>query len=159
MTESRRPTPPPTINLSLDSSVVCTLILQERGWDAILRTIQRPQVNAYLPGPALTETTSVVRRKGNQSSPEQLHKALLALGLTVLHPTDEDLVRAAELIEISEDNPGPPSQYSGRETTLSLGDAMILAITELRGYKVLTRDTYWKWMVEEGLISVGVIVP
>ena len=159
MTEAPRPTPPPPINLSLDSSVVCTIILQQRGWDAILRTIQRPQVNAYLPGPALTETIAVVRRKGNQSSPEQLHRALLALGLTVLHPTDEDLVRAAALIEISENNPGPPPQYSDRETTLSLGDALILAITELRGYKVLTRDTYWKWMVDEGLISVGVIVP
>lgn len=159
MTQAPRPTPARAIDLSLDSSVVCTLILQERGWDAIHRTIQRPEVSAYLPGPALTETIAVVRRKGNQSSPEQLYQALLALGLRVLHPTDADLVRAAELVEISEDNPGPPARYSDRETTLSLGDSMILAISELRGYRVLTRDAYWKWMVDEGLIDIGVIIP
>jgi PIN domain nuclease of toxin-antitoxin system len=157
--DAPRPTPPRGIDLCLDSSAVCTLILQERGWDAIHRTIQHPEVSGYLPGPALTETIAVVRRKGNQSSPEQIYQALLALGLSVLHPTDQDLVRAAELIEISADNPGPPPKYSDREATLSLGDAMILAITEVRGYKVLTRDTYWKWMVEEKLLDVGVIVP
>ena len=159
MKDEPRPAPPREIDLCLDSSVVCTLILQERGWEAIHRTIQRPEVNGYLPGPALTETIAVVRRKGNQSSPEQIHRALLALGLIVLHPIDDDLVRAAELIEMSEDNPGPPPKYSDREATLSLGDAMILAITEARGYKVLTRDTYWRWMVDEKLLDVGVIVP
>jgi len=147
------------VDVCLDSSVVVTLILQERGWDAIHRTVRRPEVNGYLPGPVLTETITVARRKGNQSSPQQLHDALLALGLRVLHPTDEDLVRAAELIEISQDNPGPPPAYSDRETTLSLADSMILAMTERRAYKVLTRDTYWKWMVDEGLIKIDVIVP
>ncbi|GAB3170077.1 hypothetical protein GCM10027059_36010 [Myceligenerans halotolerans] len=159
MNDGPRPTPPREIDLRLDSSVVCTLILQERGWDAIHRTIQRPEVNGYLPGPVLTETIAVVRRKGNQSSPEQIRQALLALGVSVLHPTDEDLVRAAELIEVSDDNPGPQPKYSDQEATLSLGDAMILAITEGRGYKVLTRDTYWKWMADEKLLDIGVIVP
>ena len=159
MTQAPRPAPPRSIDLCLDSSAVCTLILQERGWDAIHRTVKRPEVNGYLPGPALTETIAVARRKGNRSSAEQIYQALVALGLSVLHPTDEDLVRAAELIEISEDNPGPPPKHSDNETTLSLGDSMILAITELRGFKVLTRDTYWKWMVDEGLIDIGVIVP
>jgi PIN domain nuclease of toxin-antitoxin system len=88
-----------------------------------------------------------------------LYNALIALGLRVEHPLDEDLVRAAELIEVSEDNPGPPPAHSNRETTLSLGDSMILAITERLGHTVLTRDTYWKWMVDEGLIDIAVVVP
>ncbi len=154
-----KPSPPPTVDLCLDSSVICTLILQERGWQAIHRTLGHPTVNACLPGPALTESIAVVRRRGNQSSPAQLYDALIALGLRVEHPVDGDLVRAAELIEISERNPGPPPAYSDRETTLSLGDSMILAITERLGYKVLTRDTYWKWMVDEDLIQVDVVVP
>ena len=154
-----KPEPSTPINLCLDSSVVCTMVLQEHGWRAIHRTIQLPQVKACLPGPALTESIAVVRRKGNESSPQQLYDALIALGLRVEHPTDEDLVRAAELVEISEDNPGPPPAYSDRETTLSLGDSMILAITERLGYKVLTRDAYWKWMVDESLIEIDVLVP
>ena len=154
-----RPAPPATVDLCLDSSVICTLILQEQGWQAIHRTLQRPNVNACLPGPALTESIAVVRRRGNHSSPAQLYDALIALGLHVEHPIDSDLVRAAELIEISEDIPGPPPAYSDREATLSLGDSMILAITERLGYKVLTRDTYWKWMVEQDLLHVDVVVP
>lgn len=153
------PAAPHTIHLCLDSSVVCTLVLQEQGWQAIHNLLQRPQVKAYLPGPVLTETITVVRRKGNASSASQLYDALMALGLQVQHPTDADLLRAAELIEISTDNPGPPAGHGDRPSTLSLGDALILAVTERLGYTVLTRDTYWKWMVDEKLIDVGVVVP
>lgn len=154
-----KPAPPAAVNLCLDSSVVCTLILQERGWQAILNLIQRPQVTACLPGPALTESITVTRRRGNQSTAQQIYDALIALGLHVEHPTDHDLIRAAELIEISEDNPGPPPGRSDYDATLSLGDSMILAITERLGYKVLTRDGYWKWMLDQDLIDIGVVIP
>lgn len=153
------PAAPNTIQLCLDSSVVCTLVLQEQGWRAIHNMLQSPQVQACLPGPALTETIAVVRRKGNATPPDQLYAAFMALGWRVEHPTDPDLVRAAELIEISTDNPGPPTGHGDRPSTLSLGDALILAISERLGYKVLTRDTYWKWMVDEKLIAIGVVVP
>lgn len=153
------PPAPLEIHLCLDSSVVCTLVLQEHGWQAVNHLLQRPQVRAYLPGPVLTETITVVRRKGNASSAGQLYDALMALGLQVEHPIDSDLLRAAELIEISIDNPGPPAGRGDRPSTLSLGDALILAVTERLGCKVLTRDTSWKWMVDEKLIDVGVVVP
>lgn len=81
------------------------------------------------------------------------------MGLRVEHPTDDDLVRAAELIEISDDNPGPKSPRSNTESTLSLGDALILAVTERLGCMVLTRDGYWKWMVDEGHMKVRVAIP
>jgi PIN domain nuclease of toxin-antitoxin system len=153
------PAAPHAIHLCLDSSVVCTLVLQEQGWQAVHNLLQRPQVTAYLPGPVLTETITVVRRKGNASSASQLYDALMAFGLQVQHPTDADLLRAAELIELSTDNPGPPAGHGDRPSTLSLGDALILAVTERLGCKVLTRDTYWKWMVDEKLIDIGVVVP
>jgi hypothetical protein len=57
-----RPTPPPTTVLCLDSSVVCTLLLQERGWQAIYHALQRPEVEGIMPGPALTESIRVSRR-------------------------------------------------------------------------------------------------
>jgi PIN domain nuclease of toxin-antitoxin system len=145
--------------LCLDSSVVLTLLLQERGWQAIHRTIQRPDVTVLLPGPALIESIVVVRRKGNESTPAQVHEALTAQGLSVAHPQDDDLVRAAELIEISRDNPGPPHPRTGEQGTLSLADSLILAVTERRGAMVLTRDAYWWWMVDQGLLQVQVAIP
>jgi len=139
--------------------VVCTLLLQERGWQGIQKVLALPEVNGMLPGPALTESIAVARRKGNQSSGTQIREALTALGLRVEHPTDGDLVRAAELIEISDDNPGPPPPHSNRDATLSLGDALILAVTERLGCMVLTRDVYWQWMVDEGHLAVNVAIP
>lgn len=145
--------------MCLDSSVVCTVLLQERGWQAIMNALARPEVEGILPGPALTEAIWVVRRKGNQSAPAQIAEALAAMGLQIEHPTGDDLVRAAELIEISDNNPGPPPPHSDRDSTLSLGDALILAVTERLGCMVLTRDGYWKWMVAEGHLKVQVAIP
>lgn len=158
-TPTPRPGPPRAKQLCLDSSVVCTILLQERGWQAITAALERPEVEGILPGPALTESISVARRKGNQSPPAQISHALAAAGLRVEHPTDDDLVRAAELIEISHNNPGPPPPHSDRDATLSLGDALILAVTERLGCMVLTRDSYWKWMVDEGHLKVQVAIP
>lgn len=49
--------------------------------------------------------------------------------------------------------------HSDRDATLSLGDALILAVTERLGCMVLTRDGYWKWMVDEGHLKVQVAIP
>jgi PIN domain nuclease of toxin-antitoxin system len=43
--------------------------------------------------------------------------------------------------------------------TLSLGDALILAVTERLGCMVLTRDRYWKWMVDEGHLAIRIAIP
>lgn len=124
-----------------------------------MNALARPEIEGILPGPALTEAIWVARRKGNRSTPTQIAQALAAIGLRVEHPTDDDLVRAAELIEISDDNPGPPPPHTDRDATLSLGDALILAVTERLGCIVLTRDGYWKWMVDEGHLKVQVAIP
>lgn len=129
------------------------MLLQERGWQAIQNVLQNPAVDPILAGPTLTEVITVARRKGNQSSGKQLRGALSALGVRVEHTADGDLIRAAELIELSEANPGPNS------ATLSLGDALILSVGERLDCPVITRDTYWKWMVTNGLIAINVHVP
>lgn len=146
-------------SLCLDSSVVVTLLLQEPGWQAIHHALLRPEISGILPGPVLTETIAVTRRRGNQSTGQQIFRTLTSLGVRIQHPTDSDLLRAAELLELSRDNPGPPAPMTREEGTLSLGDALILAITERLGCMVLTRDQYWKWMVDQGLIQVRVAVP
>ncbi len=136
-----------------DSSAVVTMLLQERGWQAIQRVLSNPAVDAILPGPALTEVVTVARRKGNQSSGRDMWDALAALGVRVEHPTEDDLLRAAELIELSEAHPGDDN------ATLSLGDALILSIGERLDCTIVTRDTYWRWMVEQGLLALKVHVP
>jgi PIN domain nuclease of toxin-antitoxin system len=141
-----------------DSSAVVTFLIQERGWQAIHRVLKRVG-DAVMAGPALTEVIAVTRRKGNQSSGEQIWEALSAAGVRIEHTTEHDLIRAAELIEISGNKPGPPHTTTGAQATLSLGDALILAIAERLDYQVLTYDTYWDWMVGKGLSTAQVVVP
>lgn len=142
-----------------DSSTIVIYLTQERPfWKAIDRTLNHPDIEPILAGPALTEIIATTRRKGNTSSGQRIWEALSAVGLDVEPPTADDLIRAAELIELSEANPGPPSSR-GPSATLSLGDALILAVAERLDCAVVTNDTYWAWMVEEGLLGVQVHVP
>ena len=46
---------------------------------------------------------------------------------------------------------------SGDPLTLSLGDALILAVVERLGVKVLTADRYWSQMAADGLTSAAVV--
>ncbi|MDR1807767.1 MAG: PIN domain-containing protein [Propionibacteriaceae bacterium] len=142
-----------------DASVIVTLIAQERGWEAIHRLVTRPDVQGVLPGPVLAEVVYVARRKGNTSSGQAIWDTLASLGLAVKPATAPDLVRAAGLIELSDAHPGPAAPATGVAPTLSLGDALALAVTERLGLPIVTRDTYWKWLVDEELLSVKVVVP
>ena len=93
-----------------DSSAIVTMLLQERGWQAIRNVLSNPNVEPILAGPALTEVVTVARRKGNQSTGNQVWGSLSALGVRVEHTTDQDLLRAANLTEIAEANPGPAAK-------------------------------------------------
>lgn len=136
-----------------DSSAIVTMLLQERGWQAIRNVLSNPDVEPILAGPALTEVVTVARRKGNQSTGNQIWGSLSALGVRVEHTTDQDLLRAATLAEVAEANPGPNGE------TLSLGDALILAVGERLGCLVITRDTYWEWMANNDLVAINIYVP
>lgn len=117
---------------------MCTVLLQERGWQAILGALQRAEIEGILPGPARTEAIWVARRKGNQSAPVQISEALTALGLRVEHPTEDDLVRAAELIEISHDNPGPPPASPSRAFGRSRPTVGRPSLVDVKGLEPLT---------------------
>ena len=56
-------------------------------------------------------------------------------------------------MELSEVNPGDD------DATLSLGDALILAIGERLDGTIITRDTYWTWMGDQGLLGLNIHVP
>lgn len=138
----------------LDSSAVVTWILQERGWHAIDAILARG-VDVVLPGPALTEVIDVARRRGNRSTPQQLADAVQAQGVRIEPSTIADLVRAAELAELARGHPG---EYgAGRVMTLSLGDTLILAAAERLGAPVVTRDRYWTWLRDRGVLDLQVV--
>jgi predicted nucleic acid-binding protein len=135
----------------LDTSVLATWVLQERSWQVVDRLLGRADVETVLPGPVLTELVELVRRKGNQATGPEIRDTLVSIGARVEHPTDEDLLRAADLMEIAKAHPG------ARGETLSPGDALVLAITERLGVSVVTRDSYWHLFASDGHTAVNVV--
>lgn len=128
------------------SSAIVTMLLQERGWQAIRSVLSKPAVDPVLAGLRSPRSAQWLAERATRA-------ALAALGARVEHTNDADLLRAAALIELAESNPGPDG------ATLSLGDALILAVGDRLGCVVVTRDTYGKWMADEGLVSIKVHVP
>lgn len=138
-------------DVAFDSSVLLTWILQEQTWQRVDALLVNPGITPVLPGPVLTEVIHRARVDGNTSTPTQIWTALAAHGAVIEHPEDDDLVRAAELRGVSDLHPGPHG------ATLSLGDALILAVVERMGVKVVTRDTYWSWFASRGLTTASVL--
>jgi len=144
-------------SVALDSSAVMAWILQESGrWKLIDAALNDAAADPVLPGPALTEVILAARRRGNASSPQQIADTLFAIGVRIEHPRDDDLVRAAELIELSTTHPGT-NRLTGEALTLSLGDAIILAVTERLGLQILTKDRYWTEFAAGGHTAVTVL--
>ena len=144
---------------ALDSSALVAWVTQENSrWRRVEALLTQPGSQPILPGPGLTETIAVARRKGNTSSGATLRTVFLARGIVVEQLADQDLVRAAELLEESALNPGPPHPSSGLTPTLSLGDALILAIVERLGIPVVTADTYWQGFSLGGHTSATVVL-
>ena len=146
-----------TTTVALDSSAVLTWVLQERGWQGVDRVVRREDSRCLLPGPVLTEVVRTARRRGNTSTPEQLRDTLVVHGCVVVPPEQEDLLRAAVLLEVSDAHPGPPHRVTGLAASLSLADATILAVVERRGVTVLTRDRHWDWFRLEGHTTAQVV--
>ncbi|HNE88571.1 MAG TPA: PIN domain-containing protein [Actinomycetota bacterium] len=140
---------------ALDSSAMVAWMRQEAGrWRAVDALLNAPGAQPVLPGPALTECIVVARRAGNTSSPEQIATTLSAMGVTVEPPRDVDMLRAAGLLEDSWAHPG---RHPASSVTLSFGDALILAVVERLGVKVLTADRYWVQVAAEGVTSAVVV--
>lgn len=125
------------------------MLLKEPGWSAVHEVFSSDSITPLLAGPTLTEVITVCRRTGGTSTGAAIWKALEALGARIEPPLAQDLVRAAELIELSR-----RSHHSGAR--LSLGDSLILAITERLGCPVVTRDDLWTTLAEQGHLKVKV---
>jgi PIN domain nuclease of toxin-antitoxin system len=141
---------------ALDSSTVLTWVLQEPRWQSVEAMLHSPAAEPLLPGPVLTEVIKRARAKGNVSPPAQIAATLKGQGMVVVHPQDADLIRCAELLELSAANPGPPGTAAST-STLSLADGLILAIVERLGVPVVTRDRYWDGFAQQGHTRARVV--
>lgn len=139
--------------VAYDSSALLTLILQEQGWQAVRAALGQDRTH-IVPSPAITEVVFQAREKGNASSPEQLVAFVDTFGVQFESLHADDALRAAELQEISRANPGPGRR--GRHLTLSLGDALILAIAERCAATVISKDRYWVSLDKGGHLRVKV---
>lgn len=139
------------IDVALDSSVIINWVLKTKRSGRANTVITNPDVTPILAGPVLTEVLHVCRREGNMASFEDVWASLVGYGARVEHPTDDDLVRAATLRLTSDAHPGPAGE------TLSLGDALILAVVERLGIKVVTDDSYWRLFATDGHTAAQVV--
>ena len=128
---------------ALDSSALVAWVIREPKWRAIETLLGQSTADPVLPAPALTEVIETARRRGNSSSPEAIAAAVAAKGMRTEPLGEADLVRAAKLLEASKAHPVGPHPKTGKVSTLSLGDALILAVVERLGIQVVTLDSYW----------------
>ncbi|MCA0437339.1 MAG: PIN domain-containing protein [Actinobacteria bacterium] len=142
------------VAVCLDSSAVVSLLIQERGWQAVHAVLQRVD-SAFLPCPGLAEVITTTREKGNVSTGPEIAEALRGQGVEFAQSTEADLIEAADLLEMSATHPGPPGR-NGRPATLSMADALIIAAAQRLGAPVLTRDRYWSDLAHAGLIRVTI---
>jgi len=142
--------------LVFDSSTVLCWVLQEQRWQTVQRFLDAQKMAIGLPAPGLTAVLYKARAKGNLTSPLDLAATLQSNGIEILANEAPDYVVAAELLEMSQANPGPTPRGGAKPSTLSLGDSLILACAQRLGSPVLSRDQYWGWLKENGLLALNI---
>lgn len=133
--------------IALDTSAVVAWIREEPGGSQIESVIVNPDADVVLPGPVLTETIHVLQRLGYTAAADDIAATLASHGLRVEPPQTEDLVRAAALLALK------PSAG-----TVSLADALILAVAERLACPVVTCDRLWGDIARDGDTSAMVVV-
>lgn len=140
----------------LDASAVLAWVLQEPRWTVVDQILETRDVRPVLPAPAVTEVIYKARARGNTTPAADFISVLTGIGIEIEELTDGDLSRAAELHELSHAHPGPVHSVTGTRSTLSLADSLILAVAERLRSPAVSRDRYWHWLEDKGLIRVPV---
>ncbi len=126
----------------LDASAVLAWVLHELG----AATVDKLLSVGVVPASAMVETLYRAQERGHRQSCQELHDDLLAMGLTVEPVTDEDTVRAAELVAAS--------RRDASDGSLSLGDGLCIAVAERLGLTMTGNDKYW-----QGVASTVTFMP
>jgi len=117
----------------LDASAVVEWLLARRDKDVIDRLMPF----SIIPVPALTEALYTVSLKNHGLSAAELFNTLMVAGTQLEGVTDEDAIRAAELITMSR-------LSSSTAGSFSLGDGLNIAVAERLGLPISGGDQYWE---------------
>ena len=117
----------------LDASAVVEWLLARRDKDVIDRLMPF----SIIPAPALTEALYAVSLKNHRLPAAELFNTLMVAGTQIEGVTDEDAIRAAELIALSRSS----SRSAG---SLSLGDGLNIAVAERLQLPITGGDQYWE---------------
>ena len=122
----------PERKIVLDASALLAWVLGERGRDTVDRLLPVAAITAA----NLVEVLHRAPARGHRMSPAHIHEAVVGMGLAVEPVTDADTVRAAELLAMS--------RTTATDGTLSLGDALCLAVAERLDLPVSGGDQLWE---------------
>lgn len=118
----------------IDASALLAWLFKERNWETVDTLIAGTLVVA--PASVMVETLYRATERGHRYSPTELQESLLGLGITIEPVTADDTVRAAELIRMS--------RTSGTPGSISLGDALCIAVAERLDATLTGGDEEWE---------------
>lgn len=114
----------------LDASAVVEWLLARRDKELIDRLL----AFSVIPASALTEAIYVTLNAGHALAAEELRDATVVMGVAIEPITEDDAVRAGELIATSRGSTGG----------LSMGDGLCIAVAERLRLPITGGDRYWE---------------
>lgn len=123
----------PPAKVVLDASAVLAWLLAERSKDVIDKLLPV----AVVPSSAMTEALYIATIRGHALSTQELRDALAVAGVRVEAVSDDDSVRAADLIAASR-----ASRVAAG--ALSLGDGLCIAVAERLDLPIVGGDQAWE---------------
>lgn len=118
----------------VDASAVLAFVLQQ----GAAKTVAEVLPYAVIGAPNMTEVLYRAQERGYRNTADVLYSTLLETGLEVEPFTEDDCVRAAELIAMSRS-----TRRNDEDPTLSLGDGLCLALAERLNLPVTGGDLHW----------------
>lgn len=122
----------------LDASALIALLRREKGWQAVEKIIESG--NAVTSPTGLAETFDICRNRKTGMSHTEIWEALSLIGLRVEPIIEQDAAEMAFLLEQA-DSVSKTKKNSG---SLSLGDAVCLALGRRLGAVIVASDNFWE---------------
>ena len=139
----------PTSRAVLDASAIVALVMRERGADVIVKLIEAGVATTTPTG--LAEALITCRRKGYNSSHDDLVDDLRNLGLTIEPLVEADASEMAFLLARSDEIAARDKSKAQKAGKLSLGDVACLAVAQRLGASAVVSDGTWELLDVRGL--------
>lgn len=119
----------------LDASALVALLRREKGWQAVEKIIESG--NAVTSPTGLAETFDICRNKKSGMSHTEIWESLSLIGLRVEPLVEEDAIEIAFILEQAD-------SANKNLGSLSLGDAVCLALGRRLEAVVVASDSFWE---------------